>query len=254
MGSSITILNSKQILKHKEIERNERYERFKGRNGFKDIKITTKLNEKLIIKNFFSLLSMETSEIRMKILMDIPLQFQYKTVIIIYSPPLSYLNQLGDYLSIKCHFPLFNLKENEKEINNYYFNHFNQNKEDEEEENENSQTISLSNSLNNTWNNDLKENNSQINEENHQKKKKLSTFQTNFNTNANYHHLNEFINEENELIKEKFLERINQKDCENGFILLNYPQTVSEGESLNNLTKSYKKIVIHIEQDFTVSF
>jgi hypothetical protein len=42
------------------------------------------------------------------------------------------------------------------------------------------------------------------------------------------------------------------EDDHDGCLLINCPRSVDEGESFNNKTKEYKKVVLLIEQDFTV--
>jgi hypothetical protein len=58
--------------------------------------------------------------------------------------------------------------------------------------------------------------------------------------------------DEMEMNREEFFERIQSKDCEKGFLLINLPKTVTEGEEFNLVTKQFKKVVLLLEQDFTV--
>lgn len=48
--------------------------------------------------------------------------------------------------------------------------------------------------------------------------------------------------------------RIQKDDCQIGFILVNFPKSISEGEKFNNRTRRFKKVVLLLEQDFTVVF
>jgi hypothetical protein len=111
----------------------------------------------------------DTKLIRMKILLDIKLEFLYPTILIIYGPPLSHCDDLAIYLSHKLQFPIF------------------------------------------------------------------SSF--------------DVINR-----TDFFQLRIQSSDCLKGFILINFPHTIYEGDLLNHLIKGYKQIVLHIETDFTVKF
>lgn len=61
------------------------------------------------------------------------------------------------------------------------------------------------------------------------------------------------VAEAEEAMNEDFYQRIQSSDCLNGFLLINLPQTISQGEEFNLQTKQFKKVVLLIEQDFTVS-
>jgi hypothetical protein len=52
---------------------------------------------------------------------------------------------------------------------------------------------------------------------------------------------------------EQFESRIKQEDCAKGFIFLNFPQTALDLNLLQSLTPDFRKVVLLIDQDFTVS-
>ena len=53
--------------------------------------------------------------------------------------------------------------------------------------------------------------------------------------------------------RESFRSRIQEKDCAKGFIFLNFPQSVVDFNFLQDLTPNYRKVVLVIDQDFTVT-
>jgi hypothetical protein len=61
-----------------------------------------------------------------------------------------------------------------------------------------------------------------------------------------------YFSPSDQLNHEELLERIEEEDCQKGFLLINLPQSVMDGEEFNLRTKHFKKVVLLLEQDFTV--
>lgn len=161
--------------------------------------------------------------LRLRILDDIQINFHKITIIMLFSPPEFPIDDIAQFISKKVQLPVIKILNNNNTVNNSTINLLNEKKirsENNEDENNN--------------NNDNNNNNSDNDNNNNQ--------QNNF-------HIRMELNEKNML---KYLEeRLLQSDCENGCILLNFPQTPKQYSFLCQLN-TFEHLPIFFEIDSQV--